>query len=98
MGLRRPQDCAVRRTVLSAGIEGLSLDDRMQQGLNTLRTAWRCWLLACCVLLGMARAQAQEQPPESAFQSLDQQVQALKGEVLDLNLELFVLEEELLFP
>jgi hypothetical protein len=32
------------------------------------------------------------------FKSLDQDVQALKKEVLDLNRELFVLEEELLFP
>lgn len=30
--------------------------------------------------------------------SLDQQVQGLKNEVLDLNRELFLLEEELLFP
>jgi hypothetical protein len=32
------------------------------------------------------------------FKSLDEEVQALKKEVLDLNRELFVLEEELLFP
>lgn len=32
------------------------------------------------------------------FRSLDQEAQALKKEVLDLNRELFVLEEELLFP
>ena len=32
------------------------------------------------------------------FQSLDKQVQGLKQEVLDLNRDLFVLEEELLFP
>jgi hypothetical protein len=36
--------------------------------------------------------------PAGEFQSLDQQVQALKKEVLDLNRELFVLEEDLLFP
>ena len=34
----------------------------------------------------------------SEFKSLDQEVQALKKEVLDLNRELFVLEEDLLFP
>ncbi len=33
-----------------------------------------------------------------SFKSLDEEVQALKKEVLDLNRELFVLEEELLFP
>ena len=32
------------------------------------------------------------------FKSLDQEVQTLKKDVLDLNRELFVLEEELLFP
>jgi hypothetical protein len=34
----------------------------------------------------------------SEFKTLDQDVQGLKKEVLDLNRELFVLEEELLFP
>lgn len=33
-----------------------------------------------------------------AFRSLDQDVQTLKKEVLDLNRDLFLLEEELLFP
>ena len=32
------------------------------------------------------------------FKSLDQEVQALKKEVVELNKDLFVLEEELLFP
>ncbi len=32
------------------------------------------------------------------FRSLDQQVQSLKKDVLDLNRELFLLEEDLLFP
>lgn len=36
--------------------------------------------------------------PGEDFKSLDQEVQALKKEVLDLNRELFVLEEDLLFP
>src|SRR5215212_4919161 len=36
--------------------------------------------------------------PAEDFKSLDQEVQALKKEVLDLNRELFVLEEDLLFP
>lgn len=34
----------------------------------------------------------------AGFQDLDKQVQGLKQEVLDLNRDLFVLEEELLFP
>src|ERR1044071_7204552 len=36
--------------------------------------------------------------PAEDFKGLDQEVQALKKEVLDLNRELFVLEEDLLFP
>lgn len=36
--------------------------------------------------------------PTEDFKSMDQEVQALKKEVLDLNRELFVLEEDLLFP
>jgi hypothetical protein len=39
---------------------------------------------------------AEAAPPGS--QVLDQEVQSLKDEVLDLNRELFMLEEELLFP
>ncbi|MGI9272684.1 MAG: AraC family transcriptional regulator [Woeseiaceae bacterium] len=38
-----------------------------------------------------------ESSPET-FRSLDQDVQELKKEVLDLNRDLFLLEEELLFP
>ena len=34
----------------------------------------------------------------TGFRSLDQDVQSLKKEVLDLNRDLFLLEEELLFP
>jgi hypothetical protein len=63
-------------------------------------------LTACFALhlVHFSGAHAQDQPaPAPAqqgeeFKSLDQDVQALKKEVLDLNRELFVLEEELLFP
>ena len=37
-------------------------------------------------------------PARSQSRSLDQEVQALKNEVLDLNRDLFLLEEDLLFP
>ena len=50
------------------------------------------WLLVGAVLALAAGAVA----PDGA--SLDGEMQALKDEVLDLNRELFVLEEELLFP
>jgi hypothetical protein len=47
-------------------------------------------------------AAASETPPADAppadFKTLDQEVQGLKKDVIDLNKDLFVLEEELLFP
>ena len=39
-----------------------------------------------------------EAASRNEFRSLDEDVQALKKEVLDLNRDLFLLEEELLFP
>jgi hypothetical protein len=43
-------------------------------------------------------AEAAESESRQEFRSLDQDVQSLKKEVLDLNRDLFLLEEELLFP
>ena len=42
--------------------------------------------------------EAREAESREQFRSLDQDVQSLKKEVLDLNRDLFLLEEELLFP
>jgi hypothetical protein len=42
-------------------------------------------------------APATDAPPAD-FKTLDQEVQGLKKDVIDLNKDLFVLEEELLFP
>jgi hypothetical protein len=44
-----------------------------------------------------AGAGASDAPPAD-FKTLDQEVQGLKKDVIDLNKDLFVLEEELLFP
>jgi hypothetical protein len=44
-----------------------------------------------------AGAAATDAPPAD-FKTLDQEVQGLKKDVIDLNKDLFVLEEELLFP
>ncbi len=44
-----------------------------------------------------APAAASDAPPAD-FKTLDQEVQGLKKDVIDLNKDLFVLEEELLFP
>ena len=41
---------------------------------------------------------AAESASRDQFRSIDQDVQSLKKEVLDLNRDLFLLEEELLFP
>jgi type II secretory pathway pseudopilin PulG len=45
-----------------------------------------------------AQAQQQEQQQQSQTQSVVQQLQQLKKEVISLNRDLFVLEEDLLFP
>jgi hypothetical protein len=45
-----------------------------------------------------AAAGAAPDAPPADFKTLDQEVQGLKKDVLDLNKDLFVLEEELLFP
>ena len=45
-----------------------------------------------------AATRAAEDESRERFRSLDQDVQDLKKEVLDLNRDLFLLEEELLFP
>ncbi len=44
------------------------------------------------------RVAAADTQSRDRFRALDQDVQALKKEVLDLNRDLFLLEEELLFP
>lgn len=61
-----------------------------------MKHAWR-WM----ILVWLAGAPAMADVPAAgtpAGQAMDQQVQELKDEVLDLNRELFMLEEELLFP
>jgi hypothetical protein len=45
-----------------------------------------------------APAQPAADAPPGDFKTLDQEVQGLKKDVIDLNKDLFVLEEELLFP
>jgi hypothetical protein len=58
-------------------------------------------LLAVATLIFSASAAAQNGPEADSreeFRSIDQNVQALKKEVLNLNRDLFLLEEELLFP
>lgn len=54
-------------------------------------------LMVLFLVAGLASAQDKGGASQE-FKTLDQDVQALKKNVLDLNRELFVLEEELLFP
>lgn len=63
------------------------------------------FLLALVLIVGVpATSSAQEQPAtvnggdSEEFRSLDEDIQDLKQEVLALNRDLFILEEELLFP
>ena len=50
------------------------------------------------VAAGAAVGETAKSQGDSQFRSLDEDVQSLKKEVLDLNRDLFLLEEELLFP
>jgi len=50
------------------------------------------------VLAEARAAEAAEAEAREEFRAIDQDVQSLKKEVLDLNRDLFLLEEELLFP
>ncbi len=54
--------------------------------------------LGASLILACGAASAQDDESREQFRSLDQDVQDLKKEVLDLNRDLFLLEEELLFP
>ena len=59
-----------------------------------------CALLVAGGLLAAVRAPANESAPAAAgeFKSVDQDVQALKKQLIELNRDLFRLEEELLYP
>ena len=55
-------------------------------------------LAALTFSVAAAAQDSDEAESREEFRSLDQDVQTLKKEVLDLNRDLFLLEEELLFP
>jgi len=64
-----------------------------------IRTVLSC-LIALTLMIGASSIaqEAAETESRNQFRSLDEDVQDLKKEVLDLNRDLFLLEEELLFP
>lgn len=51
-----------------------------------------------CMLMASPLAKAEKSGGSAGFQTLDKQIQDVKQEALELNRDLFVLEEELLFP
>ncbi len=55
-------------------------------------------ILAALFLLGSAFSVMAGEPATTDFRSLDDEVQQLKKDILAINRELFVLEEELLYP
>lgn len=67
------------------------------------KTPWR-WIAPLALALAAASASGAEAGPDGTSvatappAALDAEVQGLKDEMLDLNRELFMLEEELLFP
>jgi hypothetical protein len=68
---------------------------------RVLRQRWQlcaCTLLVAGGLLAAARAPASEPAPSGELKNVDQDVQVLKKQLVDLNRDLFRLEEELLYP
>ncbi|MFI4891213.1 MAG: AraC family transcriptional regulator [Steroidobacterales bacterium] len=76
----------------------------MKLQIQVIAKIWQAGLLACLWSgAALAQAPAPAQAPATApapddTRTLDQEVQGLKKDVIDLNKDLFVLEEELLFP
>jgi len=90
----------------SPGIAHAYLASRRDRGRSPSRPralayarfpGWSLRLIALALLLCAAIALAEE-PAGEEFRGLDTEVQALTQEVVDLNRDLFILEEELLFP
>jgi hypothetical protein len=73
----------------------MGLQKALSTGTRILNILMRT-LLSLTLCLGLSLAAAE--PSGEQSQALDQQVQELKKAVLELNRELFILEEEMLFP
>ena len=63
-----------------------------------LRTTRRALLFVACALLIVPLAPQATETDAPALQTVDQDVQALKKQLIELNRDLFKLEEELLYP
>ncbi|MDZ7767636.1 MAG: AraC family transcriptional regulator [Woeseiaceae bacterium] len=64
----------------------------------TIRGGWTAVIAGITLFMASGVLQADDTDSALRTASLDQEVQSLKDEVLDLNRDLFLLEEELLFP
>jgi len=71
-----------------------------RRGALVTRRPWAVWIAAIAALLLALAAVGETAEPAAAptFQALDSEMGALKQQVVDLNRDLFLLEEELLFP
>jgi hypothetical protein len=76
----------------------MPIKENVTSGRRLVRAGLLAALLA--VLAAGAPARAAEEAPkkDETFSVLDSKVQGLKKQVMELNRDLFVLEEELLFP
>jgi len=63
-----------------------------------VRTAHRALLLAACTLLVAPLPAQSAEAGAEGLKTVDQDVQALKKQLIELNRDLFKLEEELLYP
>ena len=70
----------------------------MNPKLRVVSIIARVALLACAWTAAMPADAPPAAAPPADLKTLDQEVQGLKKDVIDLNKDLFVLEEELLFP
>ena len=68
--------------------------------MNTRRTSpvRACLLAGAALALALVGAVARAEPTTPELKAVDQDVQALKKQLIDLNRDLFKLEEELLYP
>ena len=65
---------------------------------NPVVQRWTLGTLALAFVLGLAASVAAEEPSKAPMQSLDEQVQEIKSDVLGIAAELDRLEEKLLYP
>ncbi len=84
--------------IAHAYLSGRDRGYRERQPARRPAAFWLAVAAACLLALGATAALAEEGAPPPDFQSLDGEIGALKQEVVDLNRDLFLLEEELLFP